>query len=770
MSFAQQLNLPPDGETADLPACDAEPIHIPSAIQPPGILLVVGKLSFDILQASENAATLLKAGGNILGKPLSDVLPPWYTDRIHERVVSDLIGEMPVPIPPDPDPARSPIEVTVCRQQDLLVVEIDPPLGPHEDLYRLVASGFPSLALATDMEELSAAASIVVRNATGFDRVMVYRFDAEWNGQVTGESLADGLAPWLGLRYPASDIPSQARAMYVRSRSRLIADVNCQPVRILPLINPDTGKPIDLTHAVNRSVSPVHLQYLRNMGVGASMSISIVWQDKLWGMILCHHRTPRRVSFQTRVACDVLAQNLALHLSVREYSRRIAKAIELKSIQPRLLRAMSDAPNLTDGLAEQAGDLLRLGGGNGVAVITDRLFVSGETPAREQLAGLVDWLTDHAAGDVFSTEALPTVYPPALEFKDTASGVLAVSISRTRRWYVLWFRPEVFRTRYWAGDPQKPVEFTANGQVMRPRIDFERWKQTLSLHSAEWEQEHVDAAAEFRGGAVGIVLRQAEERARLSSELERSNKELEAFSYSVSHDLRAPFRHIVGFSELLQKRNKAMDETSQRYMATIVSSARFAGTLVDSLLTFSQMGRAAMRVTRVDLNPIIAEVRHELSVEVGDRQVEWSVQPLPPVMADPVMARLIFRNLLSNAVKYTRDRSPARITVSCLGIEPRDDLAPPPVEPGMEAVANGPLVRIAVADDGAGFDMKYVEKLFGVFQRLHRAEDYEGTGIGLANVRRIVERHGGRISVTAALDKGATFEFTLPAAEPPEVS
>jgi light-regulated signal transduction histidine kinase (bacteriophytochrome) len=222
---------------------------------------------------------------------------------------------------------------------------------------------------------------------------------------------------------------------------------------------------------------------------------------------------------------------------------------------------------------------------------------------------------------------------------------------------------------------------------------------------------------------------------------------LEAFSYSVSHDLRAPFRHIVGYSELLLE-EPGLSEEGRRYAGTIIESAQFAGVLVDSLLAFSQMGRTTIHPVAVDMEQLVDEVRRDVSAEAGGRRITWEVGPLPMAVCDPLMMRLAVRNLLSNAVKYTRGRDEAVIEVSGEA-HPTENV-------------------FAIRDNGVGFDMQYVDKLFGVFQRLHRMEDFEGTGIGLANVRRIVERHGGRVWAEGAEDGGATFSFALPRAPRPE--
>lgn len=240
-----------------------------------------------------------------------------------------------------------------------------------------------------------------------------------------------------------------------------------------------------------------------------------------------------------------------------------------------------------------------------------------------------------------------------------------------------------------------------------------------------------------------IVLRKAEELAQVSNKLKRSNQELEAFSYSVSHDLRAPFRHISGYAELLRESDSTTpSDTGRRYLTTIIESAKFAGTLVDNLLNFAQIGRASLHPIDIEVGQLVEEVKTALVMDEQGRQIEWRIGPLPSVRADLFLLRLVFQNLISNALKYTRPREVAIIEV-------------------MSERKDGATV-FTVRDNGVGFDSRYADKLFGVFQRLHKAEDFEGTGIGLANVRRIVMRHGGYTWAEGTLDKGAAFSFSLP--------
>jgi len=240
------------------------------------------------------------------------------------------------------------------------------------------------------------------------------------------------------------------------------------------------------------------------------------------------------------------------------------------------------------------------------------------------------------------------------------------------------------------------------------------------------------------------VFRSTQEVQAANEQLHEANKELEAFSYSVSHDLRAPLRHIAGFVDLLKKNNGgSLDDRGRRYLSIINNSAGQMGALIDDLLVFSRMSRMELRRTKVASVSLLDEARNTFQNDMNGRHIDWQIAPLPEVEADASMLRQVWINLVGNAVKYTRHRDPAKIEVGCAND------------------GNGEWVFF-VRDNGVGFDMKYVDKLFGVFQRLHRADEFEGTGIGLANVRRIVSRHGGRTWARGEINQGATFYFSLP--------
>lgn len=738
-------------ENPDLTTCDKEPIHLPGSIQPHGILLVLDPNKLTVLQASSNADTAFgSTAEDLLGRRLEDLIGPESAAMVAEHA-GDLgaldgnpsfIATLPI--------REYQFDLVAHRYDGVLLLELEAASAPggltSRTLYALVRAFVGRLRGMSNVEDLARLAAEEARRITGFDRVLTYRFDDEWNGVVIAEVRDELLPSYLGLRFPASDIPAPARRLYSINPFRLIADAGYSPVPLIPFNNPKTGNPLDLTFSHLRSVSPVHVEYLRNMGIVASMSISIFQGDRLWGLISCHHATARTLPYEVRTACEFLGQVVSVQLEEKLRNAEAAERIQLRTIQSDLLEAMSAEDDFLDGLIRKQADLLEFAQAGGAAIaFDDRITLLGATPTEEHVRHIIDYLAGHTGREVFATDCLVDVLPEAEKYKDRASGLLAIAISKVNDSFILWFRPEVVRTVSWGGDPRKPVDSDLQSVRLHPRKSFEAWKETVRNRSLPWRASDMEAAVELRNGVVGIVLRKAEELAALSAELQQSNKELEAFSYSVSHDLRAPFRHIVGYSELLREQvAPTLEEHHQRWVDTIIASAHHAGKLVDNLLSFSQMGRVSLTLQPIDMNLLIAEVVNEAASEQSDRcKISWRIaKKMPTVEGDPNMLRQVLRNLVSNAIKYSRPKPDPEIAIAC---ETSDE----------EHV-------FSIRDNGVGFDMRYVDKLFGVFQRLHRMDEFEGTGIGLANVRRIIARHGGRTWAEGVIDEGATFYFSLP--------
>ena len=717
------MNLP----LPDLARCADEPIRIPGAIQPHGWLIVLSAqgqlLAYSANWPSAGTARL------IAGK-----LPPLQLEA----------GEAPASIGVVEVDGR-PMDAVAHRSGELVLVEFEPATpnsGTQAPIYSLARHFLPHLQRAETLDDVARLAASEIKRLTGFGRTLVYRFDDEGHGHVLAEEVEPGYDSYLGHRFPAADIPAQARELYRMNHIRLIPDANYQPVA---LRGTDPGwqpQALDLSWATLRSVSPVHLEYMRNMGTLASMSVSIVVRGRLWGLISCHHHEPRNLSFQDRAACEHLGRLLSMQIAAREDNAEVANRLELRKLTLEIVAHLADSDGTLQRLASEPVPLLRMAQASGAAVVlNEQIWTVGDTPDPAQIAALAHWIAA-GGGESYASDRLPEVFAPAAEYTRVAAGVLAISISQIHQHQVLWFRPELVQTIRWAGDPRKEVQ--AGDGRLHPRKSFASWQEQVRGRSAPWSPAETGAAAELRHALIGIVLRRAEEMAEVATELGRVNKELEAFSYTVSHDLRAPMRHIAGYVDLVQDtEGKQLSERANRYLAHVKEAAAYAGHLVDALLDFSRMGRSSIKRSAVDTRILVSELIAELNRQEPKRRIAWQVEdPLPVLWGDPFLLQVALRNLLGNAVKYTRTREAAAVRIVRVS-RPDGD--------GLE-----------VSDNGVGFQQKYVGKLFGVFQRLHQAEEFEGTGIGLASVRRIVERHGGTVWAQGVPDQGATFGFTLP--------
>jgi len=744
----------PEATSADIATCESEPIRIPGAIQPHGFLLsldlshlpdAADASAARVVQVSDNladftgmapAAALGQQLRAVIGAAADQLAPLLRLDQARDR--ASFLATTAL----DAGGPQFDVLAHVC--DGLLVLEFEPAAGNLEAslhrLYPVVGDFLNKINDADSIADMSQLAVNEIAALTGFGRVMVYSFDKDGHGTVLAEALQDGYEGYMGQRFPASDIPRQARELYLLNRIRLIQDANYTPAGLLPAMHPFTGRATDLSLASLRSVSPVHLQYMRNMGTLASMSISLVVEGKLWGLLSCHHATSRRLSYHQRTVCEQLGQILALRIRNRADADELQFRLEVRRVMVNLLGGLTQGTDFIENLRTVMPELLRFARAGGVAiVIDDRLISFGDTPDDSQIRQLAGWLSLHSHEDLFHSAHLGAIYPPAAAYAHCASGLLAMPISRIHQHYLLWFRPEHVYTIDWAGRPQDK----RGPGALSPRTSFESWREAVHGTSAPWHDAELELALEFRTTLLGIALERAEQMADLAEELGRANKELEAFSYSVSHDLRAPLRHIVGFSDLLMETaGNDNPERRLRFLTNIKTSARLAGKLVDDLLSFSQMGRAALRPVRIRMGEMVNGCIERLTPEYASRRVEWHVDTLPDVIADPAFLQLALYNLLSNAVKFTAQSDPAVIRITS------------------EKLSNE--VVFHVADNGVGFNMEYVHKLFGVFQRLHRMEDFNGTGIGLANVRRIVERHGGRVWARSVPGEGATFSFSIP--------
>ena len=755
-------------ENVDLNNCDREPIHIPNLIQPHGVLIAVCATDFKILQVSLNTTKMLGIEPQeLLEKPLTEFLGDEQVAKIQGCLSKDFDHINPLPIKLNIGDFTLNFDGIVHLNGDTIILELEPSKSSQTadffNFYQLVKSPVNKIQNTVTLDELCNTVVQEVKKITGFDRVMVYQFDNEGSGTVIAEAAAVELEPFLGLHYPATDIPKQAQYLYTLNLLRLIPDVSYKPVGITPELNPLTDRSLDMSLSVLRSVSPLHTEYLENMGVSATMCISLLKNKQLWGLIACHHNTPKQVPYEIRTICEFMGQIVSSELAAKEDNQDLDYKMKLKSIQSQFVKTISQATELVAGLTQNPQHLLDLVGAAGVALcFEEEVTLIGNTPDEKTIITMVPWLETQFTEDViYETNSLGQVYPAANKDRATASGLLALLISRVQKTFIIWFRPEVIQTVDWAGDPHKKVVETAeNGTIrMSPRKSFAKWQETVREKSLPWKACEVEAAGELRSSIVGIMLRQADQLAQVNQELSRSNIELDAFAYIASHDLKEPLRGIYNYSSfLIEDYGEILDEDGADKLNTLMRLTHRMEDLINSLLHYSRLGRAELQVSPVDLNDLLAGVLDVIRASARDEHVNFIIpRSLPMVNCDRTQVNELFTNLISNGIKYNQQAAKT-IEVGYLDIE--DPVA---IEKQSEYSNDTPAKTVFyVRDNGIGIREKHLDTIFRIFKRLHGQKKYGGgTGAGLTIAKKIVERHGGEIWVRSVYQEGSTFYFTL---------
>jgi PAS domain S-box-containing protein len=500
-------NLPAFG-TADLSNCEREQIHLPGSIQPHGALLVLEGEALRVTHASTNLRHVTGIQSDPIGKPLVD-----YDAQLAETIASILtengVEVMPCSLCSTLTNSPHKFDVAVHRLADGTVIAELERMRSSENLTGFVERAFQTILSNLTLRELCDDTARLFKELTGYDRVMVYRFDPDGHGEVFSEQRERHLEAFLGNRYPASDIPQIARRLYERNRIRLLVDVAYQPVSLTCAEGAAPAAALDMSLCALRSVSPIHIQYLKNMGVSATLVISLMAGGSLWGLISCHHYRARNISYETKAACEMLAEVVATRISALESFARAEAELTVRRIEKRIIESFAYNQDWQAALFENHQVLLQPMQAGGAAVAFDgRVTSTGEVPGTQQIRGIVDWLTEQGVDKVFATGSLGSDAPEFADMKAVASGVLAVPISRTPGEYLLWFRPERVRTVTWGGNPFKPVEVGNDPRDLSPRRSFSQWHQVVEGTSDQWSATDL-RAAELIGATIEDIVYQS---------------------------------------------------------------------------------------------------------------------------------------------------------------------------------------------------------------------------------------------------------------------
>ena len=723
-----------------------------------------------VRQVSANVSTVLGiAPEDVLGRSFFTVVGAQQFKTFQSQLLDgSLIAATPVRLP-----VRNGILETHCiahRQHEVLLVEFELLAGARSlgtfNIDTHIHIPLTRLTSAFDMPELLRRAAQEVRRLSSFDRVMIYRFDEEWNGEVIAEVMGDSPVSYYGLRFPASDIPPQVRRLFLLNPLRTIADVDSVPVPIVPEIGSLTGKTLDLTNSVLRSASPVHLEYLRNMGVQSSMTVSIIVEHRLWGMIACHSDTPHRVDHATRSICELIAQTVASQVAMRTETALLQLRAKSRHLFDEYVKCVNASIAETEYL--HSPRLLELFGADGLVSQTDGVVSScGATIEKELLPSLIGALRNAALDGIASSTALSQLEPAAAGNANQLSGALYIGLTEESGDFVVLFRRELIEQLKWAGNPDKTVRVDDQGRL-RPRTSFAAWQETVRGRSRPWSELELETAALLRYVLVRIQTRknlacsnqalaaEIAQRKRAEGELQQAKDWAEAanraksdFLANMSHEIRTPMNGIIGMTELALETDLTREQSE--FLGTVKSSAEALLSLINDILDFSKIEAGKLDFEAIDfmLRDTLDDTIKALGLRAQEKGIELACDVMPDVPegleGDPSRLRQIVMNLVGNAIKFT-DSGEVVVTVE---IEAEND--------------DETVLHFVVSDTGIGIPSEKQQIIFEAFTQADNSmtRQYGGTGLGLSISSRLAKMMGGRIWVESEVGRGSTFHFTV---------
>jgi chemotaxis family two-component system sensor kinase Cph1 len=715
----------------DLATCVQEPIHLLGGVQSYGALIAIQAGMIAVI--SENAERTLGLTG-LAGAPATRLIDAPQLAALEGLTDADTGQTAMMPVTTTAEAGAARFDVTVHRSDTMLVLEFEP-AGEARDfpaIYTPIRQALTRLQMAGTVVEACRAAVREVRAITGYDRVVAYRFESlDGPGEVIAEDVTGAWEPWLGLWFPATDIPPQARRLYERNWIRVIADVDDETARL--------SGPLDLSMSVLRTVSPFHLEYLRNIGVRSSMSVSLLSGGRLWGLIACHGRDVTTLSPQIRSACEFFGVALSLHLaalrerdeaSARDRSRKlIARLLENASTGP--ARAWPLDPDGMAGVIACDAVLISAEG---------RVTVHGSDPGPELVETLFGALPVLTAGSLWHSDRLGEDLPVLAGRAAALSGALVLP-SGPDGDRIVWLRGERSVSRRWATDPAEPVTLGPHGRRLTPRGSTAVFLASVRGRSLPWSPNDLAMAVELGRAVVGVAVAHSRRVSALNVELTRSNVDLDSFAHAAAHDLKEPLRGIANTATFIaEDAADGLDEVTTRRLASIQRLAARMDELLNALLFYSRLGRTDLNRQKLDLRDAVGQALEVAGPRLHDAgvTVEWP-EPGTMLVADPVLFDQVLVNLLVNAAKYAGPAENRVVSVNSRGTE------------------------LVVRDNGIGMPPHLREQAFQLFRRLHPATaGYDGSGAGLAIVRRIVERHGGQVWAEDSPGGGVTIRATFP--------
>lgn len=722
--------------------CHEEPIHIPGSIQSFGYLIGIDAESHIITFFSRNISDIFDIGSSqeLFGRKLTD-FPESFQSIIDSEIYTSLdkftrrknetyfdkvfIGD-------------TEYHFSVFRSELYIFMEFEEVLiNPN----KRISNKYDNFYIIDNEKELWNHLLETLSKVVNYDRMMVYKFMIDGSGKVIAEKKNENMESFLGLHYPESDIPKQARDLYLKKRKRIFSNVYADTVPILS----KSSENIDLTFSASRGMSPVHGQYLKNSGVASSFSVSIIIDDHLWGLVTCQNVEPKHIDLEDRVQAGIFTALAANAYSSFKSKSELNYRLELNEKVSQLKTEFLKHNNLFDSLIECKTEIRNLPEADGLAIVSDdNIITDGKTPNPESIRRIVQWAQENTNEKICVSRNFLKEHGDKLDLSEDAAGIVIYFIERDKNEMLIWFRKEFDEHINWAGNPEKKVEvFSQNGeekQMISPRTSFRIFTENIKGNSKRWNSRNVSAVQAVRDLILETSHKNYNAIKRLNDELKKVNDELDSFSYTISHDLGTPLTVMKLNAQMLLGNLTDDSVKSKTKINTIIEEIDNMAEMMHDVLQLSRAKHSEIQLENLKTAHTIEKISQNAKMTYGSPNSEIIIKECPDVLADKTMLHQVFLNIINNAVKYSSHKDLPKVEI--------------------EGTEDDQTIIYRISDNGIGIPEEEKHKMFKIFNRMDNAKKFKGNGVGLSIVHRIMKRLGGNVDYESS-SEGTSFILTF---------
>ncbi|KUJ50931.1 ATP-binding protein [Chryseobacterium sp. JAH] len=722
--------------------CHDEPIHIPGYIQSFGYLIGINSESHTISFFSENITDIFTVENSevFFGKKMTD-----FPDLFKSVMASDIFESLENLTRRDNETYFDKIFIgeqqyhfSVFRSQNHIFLEFEALL---ENPNKRITNKYDNFYIIDNAQEIWDQLLSTLFNIINYDRIMVYKFMEDGSGKVIAEKANSNLESYLGLYYPESDIPRQARELYKKKRKRIFSDVYAEPVKVMS----KTIDTIDLTFSSLRAMSPIHGQYVKNSGASSSFSVSIIIDDKLWGLVTCQNSEAKHIDLEDRVQAGiftVLASNAySSFKSKRELEYRMDLSLKASKLKSEFLKYNT----LFDSLVESKSEIKNLPEADGLAIVSENYVVTeGVTPDRNIIHKIVDWAYKNTDETVYINRSFLRDFGGELGLDETAGGIVIYFVEKNKNELLIWFRKEFDDHINWAGNPEKKIGvFSQNGEernIISPRTSFEIFKEEIKGQSRRWSSRNEIAIQAIRDVILEASHRQYVTIKRLNEQLKKVNEELDSFSYTISHDLGTPLTVMKLNAQMLLKSLSDLSDKNKHKISSIIDEIDNMAEMMHDVLQLSRAKHSEIELENIETQHTIEKITENAKLTFDSPGSVVVIKDCPSVLADKTLLHQVFLNIINNAIKYSSKQDFPEVLIE-----------------GME---DGENIVYRITDNGIGIPESEKHRMFKIFNRMDNARKFKGNGIGLSIVHRIMNRIGGNVDYESS-NNGTCFILTF---------